>query len=89
MTHLTMLKNRGLALVVSAAVLALVAGGGGAVAAALITSADIKDKTIQTVDLHKDAVTSPKVKDCTLKMADLNQYVQDQIAKAGPAGPEG
>ena len=89
MTHLPMLKNRGVALVVSATALALIAGGGGAVAASLITSADIKDKTIQTVDLHKNAVTSPKVKDRSLKMADLNQYVQDAIEEAGPQGPKG
>ena len=34
-------------------------------------------------------MTSPKVKDRSLKMADLNQYVQDEIAKAGPPGPKG
>ncbi len=53
MTNFDMFKGRGLALVVSASILALAAGGGGAVAGSLITSQGIQDKTIKTVDLKK------------------------------------
>ena len=90
MTNLAMFKSRGLALVVSAAVLALVAGGGGAVAGSLITSGDIQDKTIKKIDLHKNAVETQKVKDGTLRLADLNQKANDAIQKGvGPQGPKG
>ena len=47
--------RRSLAVVAAATVLALAAGG-GAVAGSLITSKDIKDKTITSADLHKNSV---------------------------------
>jgi hypothetical protein len=84
-----MFKGRGVALVASAAVLALAAGGGGAVAASLITSADIKDKTIKKVDLDESSVVSTKVKDGTLKMKDLGKKATDKINAGGPRGPAG
>ena len=90
MTHFAIFKSRGVALVASAAVLALVAGAGGAVAGSLITSADIKDKTIKKVDLAKNAVVTKKVKNGTLKLKDLNEAANDAIANGrGPAGPKG
>ena len=85
MPHLAMFKSRGLALVVSATVLALVAGGGGAMAAKLITSGDIQDKTIKKIDLHKNAVETQKVKDGSLRLADLDKKANDTIKKAGTA----
>jgi hypothetical protein len=89
-TYFDMFKGRGVALVASAAILALLAGGGGAIAASLITSADIKDKTIKKVDLAKNAVETQKVKDGTLKLADLNKKANDAIATGvGPQGPQG
>jgi hypothetical protein len=63
--------------------------GGGAVAGTLITSADIKDKTIQTVDLKKNVVKTQKVKDGTLRIADLDKKTQDALKKVGPPGPQG
>ena len=69
--HFDVFKGRGVALVASAAVLALAAGGSGAVAASLITSADIKDKAVKKVDLAENSVVSSKVKDGTLKLKDV------------------
>ena len=80
--------RRSLAVVAAATVLALAAGG-GAVAGSLITSKDIKDKTITSADLHKNSVKTQKVKDGTLKIQDLNKKAQDALKKVGPAGPAG
>jgi hypothetical protein len=80
--------GRSLAVVAAATVLALAAGG-GAVAGSLITSKDIKDKTITGADLHKNAVKTQKVKNGTLKIQDLNKKAQDALKKTGPAGPAG
>lgn len=63
--------------------------GGGAVAGTLITSADIKDKTIQTGDLKKNVVKTQKVKNGTLRIADLDKKAQDALKKVGPPGPAG
>ena len=63
--------------------------GGGAVAGTLITSADIKDKTIQTGDLKKNVVKTQKVKDGTLRIADLDKKAKDALKKVGPPGPQG
>jgi hypothetical protein len=87
--HSDVFKGRGVALVASAAVLALAAGGSGAVAASLITSADIKDKAVKKVDLAENSVVSSKVKDGTLKLKDLGKKANDKINKGGPAGPAG
>ncbi len=58
-------------------------------AGSLITSADIKDKTIKKVDLAKDSVVTKKVKNGTLKLKDLNEAANDAIANGGPQGPAG
>ena len=89
-TYVDVSKGRSVALAASAVVLVLAAGGGGAMAASLITSADIKDKTIKKVDLAKNAVETQKVKDGSLKLADLNKKANDAIATGvGPQGPQG
>ena len=88
-TNLSMPKSRGLALVACASILVLAAGGGGAVAGSLITSKDIKDKSIKKVDLAKNSVVSTKVKDGTLKLKDLDKKANDKINKGGPQGPAG
>jgi hypothetical protein len=49
------LQNRVLAVSVAAAVV-IGMGAGGAVGAAMVTSADIRDETIQAVDMHQDSV---------------------------------
>ena len=87
MTHFAIFKSRGVALVASAAVLALVAGAGGAVAGSLITSADIKDKTIKKVDLAKNSVVTKKVKNGTLKLKDLD--MKRPTTRSRTVGPEG
>ena len=88
MKYSSMANGRTLTLVACASILAIAAGG-GAVAGSLITSADIKDKTIKKVDLAKNAVVTKKVKNGTLKLKDLNQAANDAIANGGPPGPAG
>ena len=88
MKYSSMANGRTLTLVACASILAIAAGG-GAVAGSLITSADIKDKTIKKVDLAKNAVVTKKVKDGTLKLKDLDKATQDAIAQGGPQGPAG
>ncbi|MCL2615077.1 MAG: hypothetical protein FWD95_17825, partial [Nocardioidaceae bacterium] len=50
----------------------VLSAGGGAYAASQITSAQIKDGTIQTQDLANGSVTSNKVADGTLRTRDLS-----------------
>ena len=88
MKHFGMPRTSVLALLASVAIV-VVAAGSGAVAGSLITSQDIKDKTIKTVDLHKNAVKTQKVKDGTLKVADLSKKAKDKFSKPGPQGPQG
>ena len=67
------------ALVVASLALALSAGGAGYAAA-----------TIGTADLANNAVTSPKVKNGTLKPSDLSKKALASLQGApGPAGPAG
>ena len=88
MSKFSQAHRRAFAVVAAATVLALAAGG-GAVAGSLITSKDIQDKTITSADLHKNAVKTQKVKDGTLRLADLDKKANDAIKKGGPAGPAG
>lgn len=81
MSKLALAHRRSLAVVAAAAVLALTAGG-GAVAGSLITSKDIQDKTITSADLHKNSVKTQKVKDGTLRLADLKYRPGDADARA-------
>jgi hypothetical protein len=67
-----MLRSMKRGLVVLAVLTALlVAGLGSAVATTLVTSATIKDKTIQNVDIASGAVDSRVVKDKSIQPADL------------------
>ena len=72
----------------AAAVLAL-ATGGGAVAGGMISGAQIKNGTVDTVDLAPQSVESTRVENGSLRMYDLNENVQDKIKAGGPAGPQG
>jgi hypothetical protein len=85
---INLFKSRGVALVASAGILA-VAAGGGAVAGTVITSQDIKDKTIQSADLHKNVIKTQKVKNGTLRLGDLDSKVQAALKKVGAPGPAG
>lgn len=59
--------------IVAVALALVIASAGGAVAGSLITSAQIKDGTIATVDLHSGAVTSGKIKNGTVTGTDVNE----------------
>ena len=83
------LPNRRTGAVLGAAVIIAVATGGGAVAGTVITSAQIKDGTIQTRDLAPQSVDSSRVTNQTLRMWDFSEGVQDKINAAGPRGPQG
>ena len=81
-------RSRGVVVLAAAAVLA-VGAGSGAVAGAMITGKDIKNRTIESQDLKRGAVTTTKVKNRTLRLKDLNAEVTDKLGKGGAAGPQG
>ena len=81
-------RSRVVVVLAAAAVLA-VGAGSGAVAGAMITGKDIKNRTIESQDLKRGAVTTTKVKNRTLKLKDLNAEVTDELGTQGPAGPAG
>jgi hypothetical protein len=60
-----------------ASTLALVLALGGTAYALVVTSADIQNGTIQTEDLHKNAVTGNKVKNGTLTGSDIKNGTID------------
>ena len=74
------MNRRNLVLVAGAATLAVVFGGGGAVAASLITSADIKNQTIRSVDIHANGVGKSEIRDAAVGTRELTQSVRDQMA---------
>lgn len=57
--------------VIAAAALLVVAGGGGAVAGGLITSAKIKNNTIQSIDVRDNTLRSVDVRNSSLKGIDI------------------
>jgi hypothetical protein len=74
------MQKRNLVLVAGAAALAFVFAGGGAVAASLVTSADIKDQTIRSVDIHANAVGKSEIRDAGVGTREITQSVRDQMA---------
>jgi hypothetical protein len=71
----TIFKGRSTVLtVLAAAVLIVVAGGGGAVAGGLVTSARIKNNTIQSVDVKNNALTGTDIKNESIGGADVQNY---------------
>ena len=83
------LPNHRTGAVLGAAAILAVATGGGAVAGSVVTGAQIKNGTIETVDLSPDAVNSRRVDDGSLRMRDFREGVQDRINAGGPQGPKG
>lgn len=78
------------ATVLTAALLLVVAGSGTTFAAQLITSADIKDKTIQRKDLKNHIVNTDKLKTGGVQYGDLSDGAKSKLqGKTGPAGPAG
>ena len=94
MPNFSVTRSRGVVVLAAAAVLA-VSAGSGAVAGAMITGADIKDRSIEARDLDRGSVTTTKVKNNTLKLKDLSDEVTAKLGVqgprgvAGPAGPAG
>jgi hypothetical protein len=72
-------RTRTFAVVTGALLIATLSGVGGAAAGGLITSRQIKDGTVASID----------VKNAGLKLADLNAAARDAINQPGPAGPMG
>jgi hypothetical protein len=70
-------------------VIALAATGGGAVAAGLVTSNDIQDHTIRTVDIKPDAVTTDVINDGAVHRSDLAGGLLTKVDQPGPQGPAG
>jgi hypothetical protein len=66
------------------------AGSAFAAKTASISSRQIVDGTVRTVDLRDNAVTSPKIADATIAAADLgtNSVGSDEIAENAVASPE-
>ena len=80
------MHKRNLVLVAGAATLAVVFAGGGAVAASLITSADIKDQTIRSVDIHANGVGKSEIRDEAVGTRELTQAARDRIANLASFG---
>lgn len=74
-------NNRILAVVAGAAVLTLVGGVGGAVAGGLVTSAQIKNHTIQSVDLHAGSVTTSKIAAGTISASKAGPSLNAQLQR--------
>ncbi len=80
------MNRRNLVLVAGAATLAVVFGGGGAVAASLITSADIKNQTIRSVDIHADGVGKSEIRDEAVGTREMTQAARDRMADLASFG---
>ncbi|HWL98961.1 MAG TPA: hypothetical protein VNP20_16550, partial [Nocardioidaceae bacterium] len=64
-------------------------GAGGATAAAMIDSDDIRNNSIQQVDLGRDSVGASELKDNTVGPRYLTDGLAAQIAKGGKPGADG
>jgi hypothetical protein len=88
MSFLTTARTRGVVVVAAASLLA-VGAGSSAVAAKLLTGDDIKNRSIEGVDLATGSVNSAKVENGTLQLKDLGDEVTAQLGAAGKTGPQG
>jgi hypothetical protein len=94
MSVFTVARSRGVVVLAAAAMLA-VGAGSGAVAGSLLTGDDIKNRSIEGVDLATGSVNSAKVENGSLQLKDLDAEVTDAIGATGkpgtqgPAGPKG
>lgn len=70
----TMFRSRTTAVVAGAAALVVVSSTGGAIAASMITSADIQDGTIRSVDIHDGGVHDDN----------LSSWLQARIHRVNP-----
>ena len=88
MSFLTTARTRGVVVVAAASLLA-VGAGSSAVAAKLLTGDDIKNRSIEGVDLATGSVDSAKVENGTLQLKDLDDELAAQLGTAGKTGPQG
>lgn len=70
-------------------VAAALVGGGTASAANLITSDDVKNGSLRSVDLENDTIKSKDVTDGSLRVKDLTDDAVDTLQKQGPQGATG
>lgn len=63
------------------------AGAGGAVGARLVTTTDIKNETISSDDIHRNAVGTSEVANGSMRSADLSASLRAAISEAGEPGP--
>ena len=88
MSVFTVARSRGVVVLAAAAMLA-VGAGSGAVAGSLLTGDDIKNRSIEGVDLDTGSVNSAKVENGSLQLKDLDAEVTDAIGAAGAPGTNG
>ena len=83
-------KNRLFIVGSAAAVLVTLGGVGGAVAGNMITSAQIQNQTIRSVDIGAGGVGSSELRNGSVNVQDLSQATKDYIASfAGKDGAPG
>lgn len=87
MKYIKALLSSRVAAVTTGALIVVGLGATSGFAAAQITSAQIKDETIQASDIHAGAVGSSEVSNGSLGLADLSSAAQSGIQ--GPQGPQG
>jgi hypothetical protein len=88
MTAFTAARSRGAVVLAAAAVLA-VGAGSGAVAGSMLTGDDIKNRSIDGVDLATGAVNSAKVENGSLQLKDLDPEVTEKLGTPGSNGANG
>lgn len=88
MTVFTAARSRGAVVLAAAAVLA-VGAGSGAVAGSMLTGNDIKNRSIEGVDLATGAVNSAKVENGSLQLKDLDPEVTEKLGTPGSNGADG
>jgi hypothetical protein len=88
MSYFTTARTRGVVVLAAASLLA-VGAGSSAVAAKLLTGDDIKNRSIEGIDLATGSVDSAKVENGTLQLKDLSDDVAAQLGAAGKTGPQG
>ncbi len=88
MTVFTAARSRGAVVLAAAAVLA-VGAGSGAVAGSMLTGDDIKNRSIEGVDLATGAVNSAKVENGSLQLKDLDPEVTEKLGTPGSNGANG
>lgn len=75
--------------IITAGAAIVLGGGSGAIAASLVTSADIKNQTIQSRDISSDGVGTSELRNDDVQERDLSPAVREQLGVAGPQGEQG